>query len=358
MSSCPQCSAVDPIEDAGAVLLHADRNDVSERIQGFLDARNIETETSPGLLIAPYATKESLLALLHALRDGLPGSLWNEVRFGVQGRYARSYGRPSAHSTLSQFLALIESHDLVTIIREARFASHMQPIVDVRTRGTYGYEFLLRPGEPDRPFKPFELFRVAQETGLHSFLDRQARISAIETSAQHLPNGIKRFINFLPSSIYNPNYCLSHTFAAIDRLRLDPADFVFEVVETERIADVDHLLSIFQVYKKEGMKVALDDVGSGFATVDVLEKLQPDVVKIDRGLIDRCDADAEKQRNIERIVTAARGFGASVLGEGIERMEEFRYLESLGVDYAQGYLFAKPEPLPQRVDWSAASWTA
>jgi EAL domain-containing protein (putative c-di-GMP-specific phosphodiesterase class I) len=136
----------------------------------------------------------------------------------------------------------------------------MQPIIDLHTRQTFAYEFVLRPARDHAPFSPYELFQAAQETGLHSFLDRQARISAIETSALHLPNGIKRFINFLPSSIYNPNYCLSHTFHAIERLRLDPSDFVFEVVETERIKDINHLQSIFQVYKKEGMKVALDDV--------------------------------------------------------------------------------------------------
>lgn len=213
--------------------------------------------------------------------------------------------------------ARLKHQNLVRLIMEEQFTSHMQPIFETSTGKVFGYEFLPRASEASSPLKPFELFSIAQQTGLHSFLDRAARISAIQTSALHLPKGIKRFVNFLPSSIYNPNYCLTHTFAAIEQLALDPKDFVFEVVETEKIADVKHLKDIFAVYREHGVKVALDDVGSGFATLDVLSQLTPDYVKIDRGLTDHCDEDGRKQGIIQEIIRRADSFGAVVLAEGM-----------------------------------------
>ncbi|WJH37134.1 EAL domain-containing protein [Paenibacillus sp. CC-CFT747] len=244
------------------------------------------------------------------------------------------------------YFARMEQHPLVSIIQENQFTSFLQPILSLREDRITAYECLLRPSPEGSSFRPFELFETARETGLHSFLDRSARISAIETTARLLERGIKRFVNFLPSSIYNPNYCLSHTFAAIDRLEQDPQDFVFEVVETEKIEDIRHLQTIFEVYKKNGMKVALDDVGSGFSTIEVMRRLEPDYVKIDRGLVDHCDEDESKQEEIRRIRELAHSYGGQVLAEGIERNEELAFCRSIGLDLAQGYLIGKPSDKP------------
>ncbi len=238
------------------------------------------------------------------------------------------------------------SHDnLINIISNHDFCSYLQPIVNV-TEEIVGFEFLLRPLQNGSYFQPHELFEIARQTGFHSFLDRAARVSAIESSAKLLPKGIKRFINFLPSSIYNPKYCLTHTFEAMERLNQDPEDYVFEVVETEKIADIAHLQTIFAEYRRQGMHVALDDVGTGYSTVELMCSLKPDYVKIDRALISFCDEDAVKQSAILNIMSRAAEFGAKVLAEGIERREEFLFCRDIGVDLAQGYLFGKPEEQP------------
>ncbi|MFD1773742.1 EAL domain-containing protein [Paenibacillus rhizophilus] len=190
---------------------------------------------------------------------------------------------------------------------------------------------------------------MARRSGLHSFLDRAARISAIGSSARHLPEGIKRFVNFLPSSIYNPNYCLTNTFQTIQQQGLRPEDFVFEVVETEKIRDIDHLAAIFSKYREHGVNVALDDVGSGYSTVEFMLRLQPDYVKIDRGLISMCDQDPHKQTGIKEVVEKAGRFGGKVLAEGIERREEFQFCLDNGIELAQGYFFGKPELEPPPV---------
>ncbi|WP_051318521.1 EAL domain-containing protein [Cohnella thermotolerans] len=231
------------------------------------------------------------------------------------------------------------------LILNRRFTTYMQPIV--QPSGTVvGYEFLLRPLPEQPPFRPAEMFAAAREAGLHSYLDREARHSAIRLAARHVPRGVKKFVNFLPSSIYRPSSCLEHTFRAIRENGLDPADFVFEVVETERLDDTKHLTAIFDAYRGEGIRLAMDDVGEKYATLDTMERLQPDYVKLDRKWISGCHADPAKRRHIEDVLERAARFHGVVLAEGVENEQERLYLAKAGVPLLQGYLFGRPAPVP------------
>lgn len=339
--NCRDCMEVEPIKDTGVLKL---RPATAQSAQ-MLRTAGYEPEEEGQALTLPYASRDELLDLLGSLEQGTQPV---EISFSSSppaAVKAAGEGHTGNWRTLEQLNARFAGGKLVDIIAGREFGSHMQPIVDVK-RNVVGFEFLLRPLPGGRPFSPHELFETARLSGLHTFLDRAARISAIETAARHLPGGLKRFINFLPSSIYNPQYCLTHTFAAIEQTNQDPADFVFEVVETEKIADVSHLATIFAAYKSRGMRVALDDVGAGHSTVEVMSLLKPDYVKLDRGLISFCDRDEEKQRRIAEIVKRASAFGAALLAEGIERPEEFDYCRSAGIELGQGYLFGKPAAAP------------
>jgi len=126
-------------------------------------------------------------------------------------------------------------------------------------------------------------------------------------------------------------------------------DVKSEVVESEKIDDIAHLQKVLSTYKREGMKVALDDVGSGFATLEVLKNLNPDYVKIDRHYIDHCDRDSLKQSFLSDVIHIAKELGITVLAEGIERQEEFDYCKHIGIDLAQGYFIGKPASKPQEL---------
>ncbi|MEJ8307387.1 EAL domain-containing protein [Saccharibacillus sacchari] len=338
---CSSCQPVRPIEDWGTIYLRPVTEMLNDLVkdQKWTQGRN---GYENGVLFFSYTSKEQFLEMAEWL-NSLPLE-WTEP---LQIKICGENDAPAMLPWLpfSQIAARFQNMAMVNIITQERFTSFLQPIVD-HQENVVAYEFLLRAAAGEEPFNPFELFDVARRTGMHSFLDRAARISAIRRSAEVLPRGMKRFINFLPSSIYNPDYCLKHTFAAIQRYDLDPQDFVFEVVETERIADMPHLQRIFNVYRSRGVSVALDDVGSGFSTTEVLSNLRPDFVKIDRGLIDRCDESPDKQRRIEEIVNISSVFGGTVLAEGIERREEYEFCRSRGISLAQGYLFGRPAAEP------------
>lgn len=336
--NCRDCSAIEPVEDEGEIRFRP----CTFVLASALRASGVDFTAVKNTGKIPYASRESLFELLELLTI-LQEQADTHLKLCISGKS----GSLTAERwvSLEQLEIRFANDNLISIISNHDFTSHMQPIVNF-TEEIVGFELLLRPLPEGSAFQPYELFEIARQTGFHSFLDRAARISAIETSARLLPKGIKRFVNFLPSSIYNPNFCLTHTFEAIERLDQDPEDFVFEVVETEKISNMEHLQAIFTEYRRQGMRVALDDVGAGYSTVEVMSSLKPDYVKIDRNLISYCDQDNLKQSTIKDIISRAGSFGASVLAEGIERREEFQYCREIGIELAQGYLFGKPEDKP------------
>ncbi|MGE6755369.1 EAL domain-containing protein [Rossellomorea sp. NPDC071047] len=250
--------------------------------------------------------------------------------------------QPGPFMAVSRFMLLMKHREMVEVIQNGEFISHLQPIIDLSDYSLLGYESLLRAGDQSKSINPGQLFEVAAITGFHSMLDQKARKSAIECRIGQVNPGIKSFINFLPSTIYNPEFCLRHTFQIVNELGLNPEDLVFEVVETEKIEDVEHLKSVLDVYKREGMKVALDDVGSGFATIEMLTLLKPDYVKIDRSFINHCDSVPENQEFLHKVMQIATELNILVLAEGIERKEELLFCKKIGVHYAQGYFIGKP----------------
>lgn len=249
---------------------------------------------------------------------------------------------PLMSISLTSLLARVRERETVDLINYGRLVSYLQPIVSLKNGGhLYGYESLLRTEAPQQ-VSPGKLFSTAHETGLLSLLDKRAREAAIKSKKEKIPAGIKSFINFLPSTIYNPEYCLRHTFNLVNQYQIDPDELVFEVVESEKIADIDHLKKVLNTYKRQGMKVALDDVGAGFSTLEVLEMLNPDYVKIDRQYINRCDQDSANQEFLARVIELAEKLGITVLAEGIEQKEELEYCMKIGIDLAQGYYLGKP----------------
>ncbi|TKH44905.1 hypothetical protein C1I60_08745 [Paenibacillus terrae] len=342
--TCSNCSIILPIKDQGLLKIRHSRVSLAQVLDnlGMLSEQMKQEQGREDGIAFCYDSP----AVLEQLMDRL-ACLPKEWLLHMEGVVTGSFHVEGYEDWLpfSQLQARIKHPDVMKIIVDQSFSNHMQPIIDHKL-DIIGFEFLLRPSHPQRPFQPFRLFEIARAAGLHAHLDRSARISAIEKSATCLPAGIKRFINFLPSTIYNPTYCLHHTFETIDRLSMNTEDFVFEVVETEEINDLNVLHHIFEQYRNRGISVALDDVGAGYSTTELMNRLQPDYVKIDRSLINGCYRNSDQQRQIMGIVESAFHFGGQVLAEGVEQLEDFEFCREAGVSLAQGYLFGKPEPSP------------
>lgn len=252
----------------------------------------------------------------------------------------------SKMQTLNRWLSLTQSSLIMDVLEKESLVIHFHQIMDLRKNEVYGYECLVRGVHEDGSLiPPAILFSQAKTTGLMFNLDRLAREFALKTAAKA---GIKNhlFINFVPTSIYNPEHCLQTTVGWVDKLGLSPRQIVFEVVETEKVEDHKHLTRILDYYRDIGFRIALDDVGAGYAGLLNLIQLGPDLMKIDREIISDIHKTPFKQSIFSALQNIAEENEITLLAEGIETDEELAWIKARGVALGQGWVFGKPGPVP------------
>jgi EAL domain-containing protein (putative c-di-GMP-specific phosphodiesterase class I) len=227
-----------------------------------------------------------------------------------------------------------------------------QPIVDLQENRIDAYEALVRGVNGEGAAEMLQWATSAQT--LYAF-DQACRVKAIELAASL---GIDRNlnINFLPNAVYEPRACIRTTLEAAARTGFDPRRLTFEIVETEWISDTPHLLNIIKEYRKLGFKVALDDFGTGYSGMARLADLRPDIIKVDRVLVQDCDHDQTRLAIVASIIALGTQIAVKVVLEGVERPGEVEALRSVGARFMQGFFFAKPafETLVDETDigWS------
>ena len=220
------------------------------------------------------------------------------------------------------------------------FTTFFQPIVDTRDRRIFAHECLIRLFT-DRSYNGGEIIEAAVQRGdIHLFDSYARRLSIRKAAEQHQP-GSKVFINFMPSSIYDPAHCMRSTMQEMAKTSLQPSDIVFEVVESEQVRDVNHLKKICDFYRRENFGFALDDVGAGSNSFQMICNLKPEFFKLDKSLISNI-ADPMYYAAIGKLGEFGRDFGLNVIAEGIEDIQTAEKLQSLGVHLMQGYYFGKP----------------
>jgi EAL domain-containing protein (putative c-di-GMP-specific phosphodiesterase class I) len=208
-----------------------------------------------------------------------------------------------------------------------------QPIVDIVNGRVVGYELLARfSGPPEAT--PDVWFKRADMLGMGAALDVQVVKIALPMR-QHLPPDTFLTINIDP--LHLNDKALVDTFAAESLERV-----VIELTEHSAIDDYDAIVELLKPLRAAGAKIAIDDAGSGYAGLQWLLALSPDLVKIDRALIDHVDEDEIKTALVEMLGAMADRIDAWVLAEGVERASELDVLMRMGVPLVQGYLLARP----------------
>jgi EAL domain-containing protein (putative c-di-GMP-specific phosphodiesterase class I) len=260
-----------------------------------------------------------------------------------------SSAEPLVMSSLGVSVAQLRNAWITDLLAQKRLFSAFQPIVrtsEGKSVGIFGHECLLRGYDSDGTFiSPVHIFESARAADLLFQLDTAARRSSIEcAAARGLRNKI--FINFNPTTIYDPATCLRSTLELIDEKGLPRDQIVFEVVESEQIADTAHLRRILDYYRAEGFTVALDDVGAGFNSLRLLSEIRPDFIKIDMDLIRNVHEDKWKAIITSHLIEVAHELSLPIIAEGIECIEESQWLEERRVQYQQGFLHGRPEPRP------------
>jgi EAL domain-containing protein (putative c-di-GMP-specific phosphodiesterase class I) len=210
-----------------------------------------------------------------------------------------------------------------------------QPIVAWGARTVYAYEALLRSREPSLPH-PGAVLDAAERLGRVHELGRLIRARAIRPK-EPLGEGTLLFLNLHPSDLLDED--LFSPDGALARM----ADrVVLEITERASLDGIKDVRTRMASLRKLGFRIAVDDLGAGYAGLTSFTLLEPDVVKLDMALVRDVHREPKKQTLVKTMVTMCKELGIVVTSEGIEVPEERDELARAGCDLMQGYLFAKP----------------
>lgn len=215
----------------------------------------------------------------------------------------------------------------------------LQPIVELSTGEVCGYEALAR--FPARPgWGPQQWFDAAARVGLGTALESAAIYNAVRLLPR-LRSGQSLAVNVSAKAL------LSSTSIATMFTSGEAERLVLEVTEHERIADANRLNERLAPVRAAGVRVAVDDAGSGFAGLEHILALAPDVLKLDRSLVTGIATDPARQAMCEAMLGFCRRMNTVLVAEGVETSDELFTVRRLGVTRAQGYLLGRPAPWQQ-----------
>jgi EAL domain-containing protein (putative c-di-GMP-specific phosphodiesterase class I) len=349
---CTRCEALPPIATHGTLYLAPPLQHTAGTVRSaIIESGLLFEEPGPGLLAVRPETPTALGRLLANLGHRLSTI---ELRDTKCLLLADGTGTPTIlqllrMETLAGLVARFEGRWLIDLLREERIVSHFQPIVSANApQQVYAYEMLLRGiDEQGQLVFPGRIFSVARAADLLFQVDRAARVSAIRQAHRHSVDA-HLFINFVPTAIYDPEFCLRSTVHEIEKAGISAERVVFEVVESEQVHDVAHLGRIMHFYRERGFRLALDDVGAGYSSLTLLPELRPDFIKLDMGLVHGVDRDPYRATIAAKLLELAQSLGVRTVAEGVETRGEYDWLVEHGADLVQGWLFARPgSPPPQ-----------
>src|SRR4051794_35907713 len=224
-----------------------------------------------------------------------------------------------------------------------RIGHAFQPVVDLRTGLVAGFEALSRFTDSRRP--PNAWFAQAHRCGLGIELEIAAARAQLETPDR--PLGTRLSINLSPTAMLSAE--------ADELLAGDLSHLLLEVTEDELMAEGGALEGRLAELRRRGARLAVDDIGAGYAGLKQVMRLQPDMLKLDRSLVAGVCEDAAKGAMVDALVRYARRIGSDVCAEGVETLADLEALADLDVTYGQGFVLARPQPPRAGVDPAAVA---
>lgn len=221
-----------------------------------------------------------------------------------------------------------------------------QPIVDTNKQHVFAYEALVR-GTNNEP--AYSILNQYKGNDLLLF-DGEARLSALSLAAK-LGIKCKLSLNILPGSLeLNPDV-LEQTLSCANEVGVNADEIIIEISETEIIAQPERFASRIASIQAAGVKFSFDDFGAGYSGLNLLAEYQPHTIKLDRIIVQDIHRKGPRQAIVHGIMGTCADLGIDIVAEGVETVEEYRWLLEAGISRFQGYLFSKPafESLPEPV---------
>ncbi len=246
-----------------------------------------------------------------------------------------------------------ERHEIENALHRAvtrnEFRVFFQPVISLTNGTCIGVEALVRWQHPDRGLlAPRDFLEQAEETGLMvpigALILEEACARAVEWHRSVPdPSQFRLSVNLSGRQLLHADLT-TLVGDILDRTTFDPRSLCIEITESVLMEDVDAGIAAVKALKALGVRVSIDDFGTGYSALGYLRQFPVDEVKIDRTFVERLGSDPEDAAIVSAVVSLGHALGVTVTGEGVETAAQLDTLRSLGVDAAQGFLFAPPQP--------------
>ena len=240
--------------------------------------------------------------------------------------------------------AMTFERDLRSAVAKGELEVHYQPIVSVAAAQTVGFEALVRWRHPERGLvSPADFIPIAEETGAIIEIDRWVLRQACTQLAlwQTDSTALTLSVNLSSQQLERPDF-VAFVRDTLAETGFDAARLHLEITESTLANRAAEVMTALEQLEALGLELHIDDFGTGYSSLSYLQGFPADVLKIDRSFINKLTQNAESARLVQTIVAMAHGLGLCVVAEGVETVEQLEHLRTLGCEYAQGYLFAKP----------------
>lgn len=245
-------------------------------------------------------------------------------------------------------------NDLSIAFKENQLFLVFQPQIALSDGHVVGVEALLRWQKPDGKFVPPDRFiPIAETSGLIVPIGQWVLTSALKAGKQMAAAGypgIRMAVNVSTPQFRQPDF-LERIDSALVESGLSAASLELEITESVAIMGVDHVAAQLAGLRERGIAVAIDDFGTGYSSLSYLDRLPADRLKIDRAFVWALDSEKPGARIVEMVIPLGRHLKMKVLAEGVENEQQAEILRNCGCDEAQGYLFARPMPFDDLMNW-------
>jgi sensor c-di-GMP phosphodiesterase-like protein len=236
--------------------------------------------------------------------------------------------------------------DIERALAAGEFVPYYQPIVDIRSGQLRGAEVLVRWKKPDGSLVlPGAFIPLAESSGLilDLTLDLMKRVCAEAGAAVGRRPGLKISFNFA-AKLFRDDSIVKDVRNIFSGAPIDLSQVVLELTERDPIENLTETRRVIAALQGLGVRIAIDDVGTGHSGLSYMLKLGVDIIKIDKMFVDAIGTDRNSTTIVETLVDLAHNMRMDVVAEGVENFEQVVHLRDLGIRSAQGYVFAPPLP--------------
>ncbi len=265
----------------------------------------------------------------------------------VKGDYARRV----AYYDDELRLQLLEEQDILDNMDQAlengEFEVYLQPVYSLSTGLPAGAEALVRWNRPGRGIiAPGMFIPLFERNGFISKLDAQMWQQVCEILNDRRQRGLPELpisVNLSRKSLYDP-HLYDNIVSLTDEYDIDPEFFRIEITESAYMDDAEQLIETVLKLQEHGFPVLMDDFGSGYSSLNTLKEIPVDVLKMDMRFMEGFERGGRVGTIMASVLRMAKWLGVPVVAEGVETVEQYEFLRTLGCEYTQGFYFAKPMP--------------